>query len=163
MPPANRLPPRQMGTSVGIPLTRPDRTAPSIMTNPNSVPGASDTTTDITTYFTKVGVASGKQTPILYNGDRRWANVTLTLETAGPVAVGNRADLLPVLGGKGQLLQTGVPLTFIIGKGTRLYVVASAVSRVKVQIAPLPWLEDISSNVASILAGINSLVARGGR
>ena len=55
----------------------------------------------------------------------------LTLENAGPVAVGTMSAITPVLSGKGELLETDVPRTFYIAKGTRLYIAATGVNRVK--------------------------------
>src|SRR5262245_3660571 len=110
---------------------------------PATTAGAGETQTFVDTYFTKVPVV-GQPTEIIYNGDRLWARVTLTLETAGPVAVGNMASISPVLSGKGQLLETDVPLSFYIAKGTRLYVAAAGINRIKRVIEPVPWLETIT-------------------
>lgn len=108
-----------------------------------------DRSTDAFTYITRVpGI--NDPTPILYNGDRPWAKVTLLLETAGPVVVGTKADLAPVLSGKGTLLVTNVPSEFTIAKGSRLYVLATAVNRIGVKIEPLPWLEEIANAAATI-------------
>lgn len=98
------------------------------------------------TYFTK---ADGK-TYDLYTGERQWARVTLTLETAGPVAVGMDANLGAPTSGTGVLLQTGVPKTFNIAKGTRLYIASSSVNRVSRDIEAVPWLEQI---FAALLGG----------
>lgn len=110
-----------------------------------------DRTTDTYTVLTSIGVPKNGQTPILYNGDRLWARVTVTLETAGPVAIGTRANLAPVLSGKGALLQTAVPVTFTIGKGSRLYYLAGNINRVTVQIEPVPWLEQITGFLSSLV------------
>lgn len=111
--------------------------------------GQMDRATEVFTYNTAVGFIQPGQTPILYNGDRNWAEVTLVLDTAGPVVVGTRADITPIFSGKGWPLTTGEPITFTIAKGTRLYIFSSAVNRVKVQIAPLPWLEQITALTAA--------------
>lgn len=136
-----------------IPTTHPNRQSkigPTTIdrnTAQQPVPAASTGQAErrikIYTYFTTVP-APGEQTPVLYNGDRAWAKVTLTLETAGPVAVGEQASLAPVLSGQGQLLQTGVPMTFNVAKGDRLYILATAVNRVKVTVEAYPWLETIT-------------------
>lgn len=125
---------------------------------PASTPGDSDNRTFIDTFFTKVPVA-GEGTQIVYNGDRIWARVTLTLETAGPVAVGNQAGIAPVLSGKGQLLETDVPVTFNIAKGTRLYVAAAGINRVKRVIEPIPWLETITGLVGGVLTAVGGVIA----
>jgi hypothetical protein len=105
----------------------------------------------LSSYFTYITKADG-QTCVLYNGDRRWANVTLNLETAGPVAVGDKANLTGVTSGVGILLVTDEPRTFRIGKGTRIYIAATAVSRVSVAIEPIPWLEEMTAFLSQVLA-----------
>ena len=107
--------------------------------------GSSSNKTEVSTYITAVG-----KTDTIYDGSRLWARVTLTLETAGPVAAGTRQNLLPVLGGAGIVLDTDVPITFTISKGNQLYIAANAVSRVKIQIESLPWLEQIAGTVAQV-------------
>lgn len=104
------------------------------------------------TFFTSVPRPGQPASTILYNGDRLWTQVTLTLETAGPVAIGQQADLDPVLSGKGQLLSTGVPTVLHVAKGDRIYIVASSVNRVKVKIEAYPWLEAITGMVARVAA-----------
>ncbi len=118
---------------------------------PAAVPGRGQDRVSAYTFFTSAPIP-GQQTTILYNGDRLWTQVTMTLETAGPVAIGQQADLEPVLGGKGQLLATGVPTTLNVAKGDRIYIVASGVNRVKVKIEAYPWLESITGMVARVAA-----------
>lgn len=113
--------------------------------------GSVDGRTLIQTYFTSLPNV-GEATPILYNGDRLWARITLTLETAGPVAIGTQSNIDPVLSGKGQLLQTGVPVVFDVMKGTRLYVLATGINRIKFVTSPLPWLEMITGLVAQLVS-----------
>jgi len=125
---------------------------------PSDTTGTSEDRIRLSTYFTKTIPA----TDILYTGDRMWAKVTLTLETAGPVAVGDAADLSPVLSGKGQLLETNVPTTFDVAKGNKLYIAATSINRVKVEIAPYPWLETITGLAASIVNAIRGTVSTAG-
>lgn len=101
--------------------------------------------TDRSKYSTFLVTPSGPgdKPSVIYTGDRLWVSVTLVLETAGPVVVGDSATLAPVLSGKGILLPTGVPLTFQIAKGTRLYVQSTALNRIKVLVQPVPWLEQV--------------------
>lgn len=106
---------------------------------------------DLFTYFTKPPVV-GQPTPVLYEANRLWTDVTLTLETAGPVAVGIRSQITPVLSGRGVLLPTGVPVTLRIAKGNRIYIAATAVNRVKVLLQPVPWLEQITSLLGSAVS-----------
>lgn len=117
----------------------------------------SDSRLQATTYFTKVPVI-GEPTAVLYSGDRLWARVTLTLETAGPVAVGFMSQITPVLSGRGQLLMTGEPTVFDVAKGNRLYIAATAVNRVKFSVQPLPWLEQISALLGRMAGGFGRLV-----
>lgn len=116
-----------------------DRTVAQVP-KPAETLGGGEIKTSISTYLTNVGT-----TDILYNGDRQWAALTVTLQTAGPVAVSNLNNIAPVLSGKGQLLQTGVPTRFIIAKGTRLYVLSSSVNRLALVVEPIPWLEMITA------------------
>jgi hypothetical protein len=113
--------------------------------------GQSQVKYDASTYLTRAG-----GTAILYNGDRTWAKVTLTLRTAGPVAVGQSADLQPVLSGKGELLQTDVPAVFNVAKGDRLYIASTSVNPVGVLIEGYPWLETITGLIGS-LTGVTPL------
>lgn len=126
---------------------------------PSTSVGQGSNRSQIYTYFTKVPVA-GEATPILYNGDRLWARVTLTLETAGPVAVGTASQITPVLSGRGQLLETGLPLVFDIAKGVKLYIASTSVNRVKVSIQPLPWLEQLTALVTSVFTQLGGKLAK---
>lgn len=141
-------------SKIGVPAGPIDRSQASVP-DPVAKSGGGDIRASATTYFTKVGPAVE-----LYSGDRRWARVTVTLETAGPVAVGFVTNLTPVTSGKGVLLDTDVPMVFDIAKGNKLYIAATAVNRVKLQIQPYPWMEqitglilDLGKMIASALTG----------
>lgn len=134
----------------------PNRTKPT-PSAPAPDQGSSETRSFVDTYFTKIPDV-GDPPQVLYNGDRQWAKITLTLETAGPVSVGTIANLDPVLGGAGILLPTGIERTFTIAKGTRLYVLATGVNRIKRVVEPLPWLEQITGSIASVIGAIQALV-----
>ncbi len=125
---------------------------------PADTTGAAEHRTFVDTYFTKVPVP-GQDTDIIYNGDMLWAKVTLTLETAGPVAVGNLSSITPVLSGKGQLLETDKPTDFFIAKGTRLYIAAAGINRVKRVIEPIPWLEVITGLIGGVLRALGGATA----
>ena len=147
MPPGKRpsLSARAAGVvlgKIGAVAAMPDRTVASANA-PTATLEAGQKRSQITTYFTKP-VQIGIPTAILFNGERLWTRVVLTLETAGPVAVGNMSGITPVLSGKGQLLPIGVPMPFTLAKGTRLYIASTSVNRVKVLIEPVPWLEQIT-------------------
>lgn len=130
-PSSSKLPPSSTSTN---------RTVAS---RPSPSTGQGDTRYAAYTYIA-TPPKPGESTPILYNGDRLWVRVTLTLETAGPVAVGDKAALAPVTSGRGILLDTNQATVLTVAKGSRVYVLANTVSRIKVQIEPLPWLEQIT-------------------
>ena len=114
--------------------------------------------TEIYTYFT---VPDG-DTQLLYSAEN-WVRIKLTLETAGPVAVGQSATLNPVLSGRGRLLDTDVEFEAYLPKGTRLFVVSESVNRISVTIEPVPWLEQLAnqqeSTTAQIVGAIHSVGA----
>lgn len=107
--------------------------------------GASQFRTEISTFITKIG-----PTQVLYGGSRIWAQITVTLETAGPACVGTKSNLTPVLSGKGILLETLVPKTFTIAKGDALYVAANSISRIKLEVQPVPWLEQLAGTLSGV-------------
>src|SRR4029077_14352506 len=114
MPPDSRQPRRPLESALNRPPGRPNpriATAPS----PADQQGGGQFRTDLSTFFTKPGPSEK-----IYTGDRTWARVTVTLQTAGPVAIGTKATITPVLSGKGILLQTGVPKSFDIAKSDNL-------------------------------------------
>ena len=125
-----------------------NNTQGSVQAPSPSVAGA-ELTTEMYTFFARP--AANGQFTVLYNGDRQYAQVVLTLETAGPVAVSTKQQISPVLSGKGLLLETGVPLTFWVAKGNRLYIATSSINRIKVTIQPVPWLEQITGMLGLIL------------
>jgi hypothetical protein len=127
-----------MGPQHALP-TEQGRAIPHVQAPSNSPLAATAQQTEIYTYFTRPNTTALQ----LYNGNRTWAKIILTLETAGPVAISNKQTMLPVLSGKGQLLQTGVAREFICPKGTILYVASTSINRVGVVVEPLPWLEQL--------------------
>jgi hypothetical protein len=127
-----------------------NRNVASVQAPSPTVAGA-ELHTEIYTYIAKPPVDG--QLPVLYNGDRQYAQVILTLETAGPVAVSTKQQILPVLSAKGQLLETGVPLSFFLAKGNRLWVAATSINRIKVTVQPIPWLEQFAGLLGSIAKG----------
>ncbi len=139
------------------PGSHPDRPGASSTTPSSSGPG--DNRTQAYTYFTRAP-KPGEQPAVLYNGDRLWVRVKLMLETAGPVVVGQSASLLPINSGKGILLPTNQQIEIVISKGSRLYIAASGVNRVKVVIEPIPWLEQITGSIAYVAQTILSMVRR---
>lgn len=104
--------------------------------------------TEVFTYFTRPG-----PTQLFYSAEN-WVRLKMTLETAGPVAVGQRADLTPVTSGKGRLLDIADEFEVILAKGTRFYIASGSVNRVSVTIEPIPWLEQISGEVNRVASSI---------
>lgn len=140
--------PAQLG-KLGPTAGATNRTVGSVQAPSATIAGA-ELATEIYTFFAKPS-ANG-QLPVLYNGDRQYAQVILTLETAGPVAVSTKQNILPVLGGTGALLDTNVPMTFTLSKGNRLWVATTSLNRIKVVIQPLPWLEQLAGLLGGLLA-----------
>ena len=136
--------PRKPVSKIGVPPGQgaTDRTKAS--SPPTSTP---DTTTDAFTYFTQ----ASNDTQVLYTADRAWVRITLFLETAGPVAVGTKSSLQPVLAGTGVLLPTGQAFSMYLAKGNKLYVASTSVNRVKVVVEPLPWLQSILNSILSLV------------
>jgi len=132
--------------------TSTNRNVGSIQAPSATVAGA-ELATEIYTFFARL--PTDGQLATIYNGDRQYAQVILTLETAGPVAVSTKQQILPVLSGKGQLLETGVPLSFVLAKGNRLYVATSSLNRIKVTVQPPPWLEQFAGLLHLILKGVS--------
>lgn len=153
---AVRTPPQNAQRGMIAERARPDRSVARGQVTPATNQGESQRQTDIFTYFTK---ADGS-TRQLYSGDRLWANVTLTLETAGPVVVGIRENLSPVLSGLGELLTTDLPVTITIARGQRLYIAATSVNRVKVRVSALPWLEQIAGTLTAIAQAATGMVGK---
>jgi len=111
--------------------------------------------TDIYTYFT---LPTG-QNELLYSAEA-WVKISLVLETAGPVAVSTRESVIPVLSGKGILLDpSGVPSVFSIPKGNRVFISSESVNRVKVFVEPIPWLEQILFHVENGFSGLKGILA----
>lgn len=109
--------------------------------------------TDVSTYFTE---PSG-ESKLFYTAEN-WVKIKLTLETAGPVAVGTSANVAPVLSGHGRLLDTGVEYEVHLARGSAFYIAAEAVNRVSVSIEPIPWMEQISGEITSVAQVISTTV-----
>ncbi len=152
----NRLSPLVPAASVtGFPTTRPNRnlatqSSPGMAESPVARTKTLEGRTEISTLNTK---ADGK-TYEIYSGDREWADLILTLRTAGPVAVGNKQHLGAVLSGGGEILIVNQPRKFTIHKGTKMYYAASAVSLVSVEIQPPPWVEQIAAGVERVIIAL---------
>ena len=151
---SSKLPPMRFGRQAQSKIS-PVSLNPSIAQTPAPATqlGTGENRIQISTYFTRIPT-NGQGADILYSADRQWTRLTLVLETAGPVAVGQLANLFPVLSGRGQLLATGVPVAFDVAKGNKLYIAAQSVNRIKVTVAPYPWLETITGLITAMAGGI---------
>ena len=109
---------------------------------------------DIYTYFTRP--TTGKS-ELLYSAEE-WVRIWLSLETAGPVAVSTRQEIVPVLSGKGILLDDQ-PREFLLPRGDRLYIAAESINRVKFQIEAIPYLEAILRQMDAGFGGIKGVFA----
>lgn len=94
-----------------------------------------------TNFYTYLTEATGTK-ELLSTGDD-WTQVTLRLESAGPVAIGENQELQPPASGRGRLLTQDVDLTFTVPPQTKIYVAATAVNRVGVIRQPFPWFAQI--------------------
>lgn len=130
-----------------VPMSGTDPTIAEVR-EPAVTAGQSEKRIEISTYTTKAG-----GTALLYPGNRMWAKVTLTMLTAGPVAVGEQGTLTPVLSGTGELLQTGVPRSFNVAKGSQLFIASTSITPVTMVVEAYPWLETITGLVSALLGG----------
>lgn len=109
----------------------------------------------ILTYFTKVG-----ETDLFYTA-QKWIDVNVTLRTAGPVAMGNKADLLPVLSGRGVLLVPDETVRFSMAKGDLLYFASETINRISIIVQEPAWQQGIAisivRNTRSVIDGFKSL------
>ena len=100
---------------------------------------------EISTHFTIPG-----RNTLLYRADS-WVYLSLVLLDAGPVAVGTRTNVAPVLSGAGGLLVQNEVFRFPVTKGQRIFITANTVQRVRVSIEAPPYGEQILKLLASIL------------
>jgi hypothetical protein len=109
--------------------------------------------TDVYTYFTQ----PDGQSHLLYSAEI-WVRIEFQLETAGPVAVGTRQEIMPVLSGRGVLLPPdGEPVKWIMPRGDRIFIASETLNRVKVIIEPIPWLEQILNELQTGFSGIKGI------
>lgn len=111
---------------------------------PKMAPPVAKGATEISTYFTNVGGDS-----LLYQAES-WVYLNLVLLDAGPVAVGTRENISPVLSGKGGLLVQNELARFSMRAGQRLFITANTVSRVRVTIEPPPFGQQVLELLSSI-------------
>jgi hypothetical protein len=159
LPPSSIVKPGPGMSKLG-PNVSTNQTQGSVQAPSPSFAGA-ELNAEVYTYFAKPSLDG--TAAILYNGDRQYAQVVLTLETAGPVIVGTKQQLYPVTSGKGARLETGVPTKFTISKTNRLWVATGSLNRISVTIQPVPWLEQITGLLASIVGSIAKFFSRGAK
>ena len=129
--------PKQSGMSA-----EQSRAIPGVI---NNQPNASLEFTDMRTFFTD---ATG-ETKLFYTS-QNWVQVTLILETAGPVAISTQPDISPVLSGKGRLLITNALTIFTLPRGSSLYIAANAINRVSMAIEPYPFANAVIDNISNV-------------
>ncbi len=136
-------------------------TDPTVATapEPTAAAGIGQVRTEISTRTIMPPLPAGRTSEVLYEGDRLWARVVVELKTAGPVAVGTSSELAPVGSGKGILLTTDVPVEFVVARGTRIYIAATALNRVSLTVMPIPWLEQIAALMRSAAQSLVALAA----
>ena len=106
------------------------------------VPAATEYATTLNTLLTKPDERPSK----VYNGERAWARLTFVLETPGPVSVSHSAGVA-LDDGSGISLRQFVPLSFIVGRTTSIYLVSGAASRVQMIVEPIAWGEQITASI----------------
>jgi hypothetical protein len=79
-----------------------------------------------------------------------WCRVRITLETAGPVAVGTSQDLGAVLSGQGVQLTTDIELTWDLDREDRLFWVAESINRVKFSIESIAYGDEYAKSLHEI-------------
>ena len=71
-----------------------------------------------------------------------WTQVTLIKESSGDVVFGTSPNLFPLTQGAGTQIPSGVPVTFLVPGGTRLYVAGSGPSeRISLVVTRLTFLD----------------------
>ncbi len=102
--------------------------------------------TEIFTYTTE---NDPNETKLLYIAVN-FVRIQLSLEIGdGPVAFGTNDELLPVLSGKGRLLNLNTRhFEAFLPKGSRFWIACeTAGNRLGVTIEPIPWMEQISDEI----------------
>jgi hypothetical protein len=100
---------------------------------------------EVSTRFTKPG-----ENTLLYQAEG-WVYINLLMIDAGPVSVGTRDDIAPVLSGKGGLLIQNEIFRFPVRKGQRVFITANTVARVRMTIEAPPFGEQVLNLLGSIL------------
>lgn len=126
-----------------------ERAIPRVAAPPDAQQSAGTYNTDVQALITEPG---GKIVTLV-TADLPWIQVTVTLETAGPVEVSTR-PAWQLLTGNGQALITNVPMVFTIPKGNKLYIASPTQNRIKVTTSPLPWMEQL---MGAVMTGFNAV------
>ena len=113
--------------------------------------------TEVSTYFTQ----PSSEQQLMYSAEN-WVRFKVTLETAGPVAIGTSEQIAPVLSGKGRLLDTGTEYEIYLARGSRIYVASESVNRLSVTIEPIPWMEQLSGEIVNVAQTVASTFQRVG-
>lgn len=138
-----------MSTKPRYPLASPPMKAPiltelarGIPTAPPVLQGAKSPQNQV--IDTRMVFTDGTGVPArIYSGDRLWAIVTITLQTAGPVAVSPNPSMGTTGSGNGRLLTTNEPVEYTCGEGQSIYVQSTSPNRLALSIQPVPWIEQV--------------------
>jgi hypothetical protein len=103
------------------------------------------TQTQVFTFTTE----PGSTTPVRRALPNEWLEMTLRLETAGPVAIGHLEDLGPAGSGKGRLLPQGADVIVKLSPGSSLYVFSASVDRVSIHINAIPGLDELLAAIGT--------------
>jgi hypothetical protein len=87
----------------------------------------------------------------------QWTKITMRLNTAGPVVVGTREQLDPVISGKGAPLVTDQEFEMLIGPNTRVYYFATGINSVTIKVEAIPWMLTIASLISDVVKAISGL------
>jgi hypothetical protein len=110
------------------------------------------TQTQVYTFTTQAGVTQLLRRTL----PDEWLEITLRLETAGPVSVGHLEDLAPVSSGRGRLLPSTDDVIIKLSPSSSLYILSQSVDRVAVEINAIPGLEDLLKAIGAAQAGVSS-------
>lgn len=110
----------------------------------------------VTTFFTLGSIES----ELLYSAEN-WVRIRVSLQTAGPVAIGTVSEIVPVLSGKGIILDPdNDPWEAVLPKGARVYIASETVNRIDVTVDPIPWLEQMDLDVVKTQNDIRDAVGK---
>lgn len=102
--------------------------------------------TELFTFFTQ----AGGRTQVLYSVQNEWKQITVELETAGPVVIGNQEVLHPLASGRGVQLPQGERVPFFVPPLQKIYIASDTTNRIKVIVNAIPWLAEILAQLGGV-------------